>query len=70
MRDPYTIHHELMNRIATASTYAHLLKTEENPDDRREMMDDLIEIVNEANALGRELQEELKLSSPFDQPQP
>ena len=57
------VHHELMNRIAVLSTYSFLVGEEELEADVREMVDEMIGAAREANALCRELADNLDLNS-------
>ena len=57
------VHHELMNRLAVLSTYSHLLREEELDADVKEMVDEMIGSAKQANALCRELADNMDLDS-------
>lgn len=63
-RNLYSIHHELMNRIAVLSTYSHLLREEELDVDLMEMVDEMIGAAKQAHLLCRELAGGMNMEPP------
>ncbi len=63
-RSLYSIHHELMNRIAVLSTYSHLLREEELDEDLSEIVAEMIGATQQAHSLCQELAETMDLRAP------
>ena len=63
-RSLYSIHHELMNRIAIVSTYSHLLREEQLDGEVMEIVDEMIGAAQDAHSLCQELAASMDLKAP------